>query len=230
MKKIVAICFVLLVHTAIYSQPTIVVPTITGAIPGSTVTVCIQFLNFTTVSSLNLELVFDPTVLDFQNCTFPLQSMQGGFNVGNSDDSTFYYAYFGLEPIDTINGIVVCINFLFMGGTSTLIPLPIPGVTIIPGSVSSLVAGLPESTINNQELKISPNPFPAGSGELTIQAPEGIYQLEIFNGIGSSVMEERITIGSDGILRHPGFSLKPGQYWIRLRNNQNLLSSKLLIY
>ncbi len=149
MNKIVAICFVLLVHTAIYSQPTIVVPTITGAIPGSTVTVCIQFLNFTTVSSLNLELVFDPTVLQYQNFNVPLQALQGGFNVGNSSNGTFNYTYFGLEPIASINGIAICIDFLFMGGTSTLIPLPITGVTIIPGSVSSLVAGLPESTISS---------------------------------------------------------------------------------
>jgi len=222
---------VLLVHTAIYSQPTIVVPTITGAIPGSTVTVCIQFLNFDSVSSLSMELGFDPTVLDYQNYNVVLQSLLGGFVVANCSDSIFYFGYFGLEPIDTINGTVVCVSFFFLGGTTTLnVTGVIPGIIVIPGSVSSLVAGQPESIATNQKLKFSPNPSLSGSDGLTIQAPEGMYQLEIFNLTGQKLVGENISIGIDGKLRHPGFSLKPGQYWIRLRNNQNLLSSKLLIY
>ena len=95
-------------------------PTITGAIPGSTVSIPVTVENLVDVAGISLAYSFDNAVLTYQGYSSLFPGLSAGIFDFNAVAGGLRFAWFDVTPVSLASGTLFNIDFTFNGGSSIL--------------------------------------------------------------------------------------------------------------
>ncbi|PIW70239.1 MAG: hypothetical protein COW08_02925, partial [Ignavibacteriales bacterium CG12_big_fil_rev_8_21_14_0_65_30_8] len=117
MKKILLLfSFAILFNAFTFGQASVSLPDIT-ATPGSDISVPIDVTGFSNLGAISLIINYDPNVITFQSNPDPITA--GNFFI-NDINGQIRIGWFGTTPLNITDGVLLHLNFNYLGGTTNL--------------------------------------------------------------------------------------------------------------
>ena len=153
MKKLfVLVIFVLFAVNQVDSQVVFSSPAYVVCPSSPSVTVSLLADNFTNMSSLSLEVNYDPSSLMYISISSPNPALSGGFMQVNAAGGTVFFAWFSTNLIFIQNGdILFNINFSYITDSSYLSLYGLTGA----GTTSMVIPGVPQVTQQPSNLAVA---------------------------------------------------------------------------
>ncbi len=233
MKKIVSILIFMLFMSLSARSQSYSLSSVTGAVPGSYVTVYLTFTNMINFSSFWVEFTYDQNVLQYQHHTVINTVFYNGFLVVHDDTfnlgifANTVALWFASIPQNALNDTILSFTYLYLGGYTNLALTPVPGITMNNGSVSSFAVGQSSGSVTEDFFSLYPRPV---AGErFRIACPEaGTYHLKLCNTAGLTISSVSMATGPDRMLEFDRTMIPPGLYLLSISGKKHHSVLKVL--